>query len=265
MKRETTLIASILAAITASLCCLGPIAAVVLGLGSFGAAAVFETWRPYLLGVTFGLLALGFYFTYRRPEARCAEGSVCATHPSVSRSRKIWLWLVTVLVVAFAAFPYYSGAVWSVLSPRREALGETGSVQAGSPSSDARHDSGAVGGAQRESAESSPSLRAPQAPQETSRSRAAAQDRVPAAVRGISEASALKRAVMEVRGMSCAGCAVTVAQALRQLPGVKSAEVSHEDGRAIIAYDPTRVSLQQLKEAIERTGFQVGVVRTVHP
>ncbi len=262
MKRETTLIASILAAITASLCCLGPIAAVVLGLGSFSAAAVFETWRPYLLGVTFGLLALGFYFTYRRPEVRCAEGSVCATRPSVSRSSKILLWLATALVVAFAAFPYYSGAVWSVLSPRREALGETSAVQAGSSSSDARHDSGAVGGSQRESAESSPSLKAPQAPQGTSRSRAAAGDRVSAAVR---EASALKRAVVEVRGMSCAGCAVTIAQALRQLPGVKSAEVSHEDGRAVIAYDPTRVGLPQLKEAIERTGFQVGVVRTVQP
>lgn len=120
MKRETTLVASVIAAVTASLCCLGPIVAAVVGLGSFGAAAVFEAWRPYLLGLTFGLLALGFYFTYRKPEVQCADGSVCATRPSVGRWNKILLWLATGVVVAFAAFPYYSGAVWALLLPRWE-------------------------------------------------------------------------------------------------------------------------------------------------
>jgi hypothetical protein len=42
--QKATLGGSVLAAITASLCCIGPLAAVALGAGGFAASAVFEKW-----------------------------------------------------------------------------------------------------------------------------------------------------------------------------------------------------------------------------
>jgi len=49
MKVKSLTIASIVAAIAASLCCIGPVIAVALGLSAFGLAATFESIRPYLL------------------------------------------------------------------------------------------------------------------------------------------------------------------------------------------------------------------------
>jgi mercuric ion transport protein len=276
MNREMTLIASIVAAITASLCCLGPIVAAVVGLGSFGAAAVFEAWRPYLLGVTFGLLALGFYLTYRKREVRCADGSVCATRPSVGRWNKILLWLATGLVIAFAAFPYYSGAVWALLSPKREAqaIADPASHlrsptneptvaepvrQPSSPVEDRQTGSPRLATV---SAQDGAAVRGAGSAAKTS---AASAPFTTATNRNPQDAPALARATIEISGMHCAGCAVNVEHALKRLPGVKSVEVSYEKGQAVVAYDPARVNAEQLKAAIDGIGYKAGAVRTHSP
>ncbi len=109
MKEKVAIGGSVAAAIAASLCCLGPLVAVVLGLGTFSAAAFFEAWRPYLIGLTALALAGAFYLTYRKREVQC-EGGACEMR-SASRASKILLWLATVAVIAFATFPYYYGAL----------------------------------------------------------------------------------------------------------------------------------------------------------
>jgi MerT mercuric transport protein len=76
---EASLGGTILAAITASLCCIGPLVAVALGAGGFVASSPFEKWRTVFLGVTFALLALAWYLTYRKPKAACAEGAARAS------------------------------------------------------------------------------------------------------------------------------------------------------------------------------------------
>src|SRR5229473_3100431 len=90
--QKATLGGSVLAAITASLCCIGPLVAVLLGASGFAASAVFEKWRPVFLVVTFALLALAWYLTYRKPKAACADGLACATK-LVSKWNKVVLWL----------------------------------------------------------------------------------------------------------------------------------------------------------------------------
>lgn len=80
------------------------------GFTEFAASQFFEHWRPYLLTVTFGLLAVGFYFAYRRPHEACEAGSVCERTPAGRWNRAV-LWLVAVVVVVLAAFPHYSGWV----------------------------------------------------------------------------------------------------------------------------------------------------------
>src|SRR6266496_3633116 len=85
MKERPLTLASIGAAIVASLCCIGPLVAVFLGLGTFGAAAFFEQFRPYFLGVTALLLAGAWYLAYRK-NAACNDG-LCPSQSPVRHTR----------------------------------------------------------------------------------------------------------------------------------------------------------------------------------
>ena len=125
MENKSLTIVSVIAAGAASLCCIGPLVAVGVGLGAFGAAAFFESVRPYLLVVTAGFLAAAFYLTYRKkPAEKCEEG-VCAVAPK--RSQKLALWIATGVVIPLAAFPYYAGLFWA------DAASASATVSAGKP------------------------------------------------------------------------------------------------------------------------------------
>jgi mercuric ion transport protein len=98
----------------ASLCCVGPLLFVTLGVGA-GVASRFEPLRPLFTALTIGLLAVGFYVVYVRPRAPTGEGVACAPDGScvVPRSgvrAKILLWVATVVALAFLTF-----SQWSVL------------------------------------------------------------------------------------------------------------------------------------------------------
>jgi hypothetical protein len=108
---------SIFAAILASLCCVLPIVFALTGASILGASAMFAAWRPYLLGVTFGLLGLGFHFAYRPGKEQCAPRSACAM-PATKRSGRLMLWLAATAVILLAAFPYYSAPVAEFLLSR---------------------------------------------------------------------------------------------------------------------------------------------------
>lgn len=108
MNEKVVVVGSAVAAFLASLCCLGPLLLGGIGLG-VALSATFESLRPYFLGVTALLLALGFYLAYREPATAdaCAEGT-CAANPSGMRKfAKPFLWIATVVVVALALFPLY--------------------------------------------------------------------------------------------------------------------------------------------------------------
>jgi len=99
-----TVVASVVAAAAASVCCIGPVVAAALGAGALGAASTrMEPYRPWFLGVTVVLLGTGFVSAYRR-EPECADDT-CA--PTSRRSAKTILWIAVVVVGLLAAFPYY--------------------------------------------------------------------------------------------------------------------------------------------------------------
>lgn len=62
---------------------------------------------------------------------------------------------------------------------------------------------------------------------------------------------------LNVKGMSCDHCKMAVTNALEELDGVKSVEVSVEKGKADIEYDDSKVSIEQMKEAVEEQGYEV--------
>lgn len=60
--------------------------------------------------------------------------------------------------------------------------------------------------------------------------------------------AAEKKASIKVYGMSCQMCANGVAGSLKQLKGVKSAEVSVKDSQAVVTFDDQQVTLPQIKK-----------------
>lgn len=99
---------SIVAAIAASACCVGPLVFALLGIGGAGLLVKFEPYRPIFTVVTLALLGAGFYFTYRKPKAAAAgQGDACGCErPKANRAGRIMLWFAAVLVAVFLVFPY---------------------------------------------------------------------------------------------------------------------------------------------------------------
>ena len=102
------------AAFVASLCCVGPVLFVTLGVGA-GLASRFEPLRPLFTVLTLGLLAAGFYVVYGRRPAVAEPGLACEPDGrcAVPRSRtreKVVLWTATVVALVLLTFPQ-----WSVL------------------------------------------------------------------------------------------------------------------------------------------------------
>ena len=102
--RRASIGAALAAALAASSCCIGPLVLAALGVGGAGAFAALAVYRPWILGATGILIAVGFYLTYRKPVA--VEGDDCGCErPKTARAGKIGLWIATVIVVLIAAAP----------------------------------------------------------------------------------------------------------------------------------------------------------------
>jgi copper chaperone len=62
---------------------------------------------------------------------------------------------------------------------------------------------------------------------------------------------------LNVQGMSCGHCKMSVEGALKNLDGVSAAEVNLEAGKVDVTYDDTKVTFDAMKEAIEDQGYDV--------
>ena len=60
-----------------------------------------------------------------------------------------------------------------------------------------------------------------------------------------------------VPDMSCAHCKAAVEGELNRLSGVKHSNADVEKGTVEVAYDDSRVSTEQLMQAIEEAGYTV--------
>lgn len=69
------------------------------------------------------------------------------------------------------------------------------------------------------------------------------------------EAGPVKEVVLLVEGMTCAGCAVSVKMALKDLNGVKETKVDVEKGEAMISFTGSKVTIEQMIKAINSIGF----------
>lgn len=67
----------------------------------------------------------------------------------------------------------------------------------------------------------------------------------------------MKTIQLNIKGMTCNGCVNNVKNVLQKTPGVSGVEVSLEQNRATVTYDPAQANPAQFKAAVEDAGFEV--------
>ncbi len=179
-----TLTGGLFAGLAASLCCIGPLLSLTLGLGSFAVSAWFAQWRPIFLGVTFVLLGVAWHLTYARPKANCADGP-CARPPG--KVARISLWLGTFVALTAAIYPSLPVANHQINAAAVAAKGAKLNVL--------------------------------------------------------------------IPSMDCPPCAKGIEASLSRAPGVKQAAVDYNTKAAVLVYDPSVTSRDQLLALIDATGF----------
>lgn len=93
-------VGSVIGAILASACCIGPLVLLMLGVSGawIGNLAALEPYKPIFAGVALVFIGLGFRQVYFKPKHACEDGSYCA-RPESALITKSALWLSTALVV----------------------------------------------------------------------------------------------------------------------------------------------------------------------
>lgn len=69
--------------------------------------------------------------------------------------------------------------------------------------------------------------------------------------------------VLEDLGMFCTMCRAAVTARLDRVPGIITATVDLPTDSATVRYDPSQVTVEELKQAIAEVGYQVRGVREV--
>lgn len=106
-KTRWPVVGAIAAALAASVCCIGPIVLLALGVSGawIGSLSALEPYRPIFMVVALAFLGFGFYRVCRKPTVEeCKEGSVCAA-PNSGRINKVALWTATVVILGLFAYP----------------------------------------------------------------------------------------------------------------------------------------------------------------
>ena len=110
LSAKTSLGAGILAGIGASVCCVGPL--VLLGVGISGAwignLTAFEPYRPVFIALTLLFLGLAFRKLYLVPQV-CAPDATCGD-PRTRRRQRLLFWSVAVALLGLLAVPWVADA-----------------------------------------------------------------------------------------------------------------------------------------------------------
>ncbi len=101
-----SLVAGVLAALGASLCCVVPLVLLALGIGGAWIAnlTALEPYRPIFIGLTLLFLGLAFRQLYLTASV-CAPGTACADAKVLARQRTVF-WVVVLLLGALLAVPW---------------------------------------------------------------------------------------------------------------------------------------------------------------
>lgn len=67
--------------------------------------------------------------------------------------------------------------------------------------------------------------------------------------------AAIQTVTLDVPGMTCSACPITVKQSLTKVPGVSKANVSFEKKEAVVTFDDAKASAETLMKATKNAGY----------
>lgn len=107
MDAKPPLLVGVLAAITASLCCVVPLVLITLGVGGAWVASLsrLEPLRPVFIAITLVMLILAWRKLYQ--SASCTPDKVCA-NTGLQRRQRITFWIVAAFILALLIFPWFA-------------------------------------------------------------------------------------------------------------------------------------------------------------
>jgi mercuric ion transport protein len=108
MNSKHTLIASVLAGIGASMCCVVPLILLTLGISGAWMAtlAAFEPVRPVFVALALLFMGLTFHRLYFT-SFTCEPSKPCADQEVIRKQRFIF-WSVTIPLLGLLAFPWFA-------------------------------------------------------------------------------------------------------------------------------------------------------------
>ncbi len=107
MKERRASITGMFTALLAASCCLGPALFLAFGITGLGFLSRLESFRPYLLGVTFILAGVAYYYAYGKG-SHCGPDGTC--NPRTQKINRILFWVFVGFAIFGFSFPYV--AAW---------------------------------------------------------------------------------------------------------------------------------------------------------
>ena len=108
LKVKSSLVAGVLAAVGASVCCVGPLVLLMLGIGGAWIAnlTALEPLRPWFIAATLLFLGLAFRRLYLQPQV-CEPGAACA-EPIVVKRQRLIFWVVALALLLLLSVPWWA-------------------------------------------------------------------------------------------------------------------------------------------------------------
>ena len=70
------------------------------------------------------------------------------------------------------------------------------------------------------------------------------------------EMAMTKKDIYLVEGMTCSGCERTVSKVVGNIEGVSLSKADLSSSTVIVEYDPSKVTIDKIKEAVNRVGYK---------
>jgi P-type Cu+ transporter len=74
-----------------------------------------------------------------------------------------------------------------------------------------------------------------------------------------------RKAQINLTGMSCATCAVTIEKGLTDTHGIEGAKVNFAAEKASVEYDPEKINLEKIKDTISGLGYGIATKKSIFP
>jgi len=270
-KSNNILGLGLLTAVTASLCCITPVLALIAGTSGMASSFTWmEPFRPYLIGVT--VLVLGFAW-YQQLKPKKEPDCDCDTEgtPKFIQS-KLFLGLVTVFALAMLAFPYYAEVFYpenkAKVQPQLAKSVDNLTLQVKGMTCEScnlhvEHTLAQLPGYINAKAD----YKTGTVTVEFDASKSSVKE-VKEAVNStgykivesktpVNKSASYSHLTLNVEGLTCKSCDLRLENSVAKLPGYITAKADYKTGTVMVEFDASKSSEKEVKEAVNSTGYKI--------